>query len=623
MNLELRCGGGKLETNYGTRGIGTEMNVRNSIRNKLIVFLLIAIILPISASIFISYFYTKHSLKVEAIRENSNTLHQGTVSMINQLNQINNISLYVYNNIQEANSLYGILLRGQSDFIVENQLYSGLHSIEQSAKDIQQVYLYSEWANKSYLLIDGYLKREPGRVGLEGHYIQPSGKINPYFEPPHPSHNYGMEEFPYSPSNTVLTIHRPVYRAPLKERIGILSIDFKLDGFRSISNMLYDKGNENIYLLDDNGTAIYASEENLTGQSPEYAWLEQAFLQSAPSGHFVWKETGGNGIVLYEKFKLMGRNWIIVKQIPNEYIYENASRVLQINMLVLVTFLSIAIAATLFVSVKLTAPIKKLTESIKKTKLGRLQLEIDSDRSDEVGLLGNAIKNMVDMINNLVMKELRLELANKDNQLKALQAQINPHFIYNTLQSIGSIALHNNVPKIYEMIASLGLMMRYNMKTEETVVPLSKELAHMNAYLELQKQRFKERLHFRIETDESILDIQVPKMVLQPIVENCFKHGFTSNMETFEITIAVQTAEDLLRISIADNGTGAAEERLQVLKRKIEREASDTASEGSIGLINVVSRLRLYFDAEVRVSIANLKPSGFSVMIDIPFRKEA
>lgn len=599
------------------------MKYPSSIRNKLSLFLLIAILVPIAASILISYFYTKHSLKDEAVRENSNTVRQGATSVMNLLSQMNSISLYAYNNIQETNSLYNILERGRRDFIVENNLYSGLHAIAQSAKDIQQVYLYSDLADQSYLLIDGYLKREAGHAGLDGHYAQPSNKDDPYFEPPHPSHNYGMEEFPYSPTNTVLTIHRPVYRAPLKERIGILSVDFKLDGLRNIGNMLYDRGNEELYLLDDTGTVLYSSEEDLIGRKPAYAWLQHARYSFYQSGHFDWRDSSFDGIVVYEKFELIGRTWMVAKEIPNRYLYTNASRVLRINMLVLVTFLFVAVAATLFISVKLTTPIKKLTESIRKIKLGKMRLDIDWERSDEVGVLGHAIKNMVDTIDNLIMRELRLELANKDNQLKALQAQINPHFINNTLQSIGSVALHHRVPKIYELTASLGLMMRYHMNTEESIVPLSKEIAHTEAYLELQKQRFKERLVFRIEAEESILGALVPKMTLQPIVENCFKHGFGESMDAAEIRILARPEEDRLLLFVEDNGSGVSPGRLQELRSQIEQEASaDIRGGGSgIGLMNVVSRLRLYYDESIQVSVGPAEPNGFAVVIRIPWRK--
>lgn len=598
------------------------MTFRSSIRYKLSVFLMAAILLPIAASIFISYFYTKHSLKEDAIRENSSTVRQGTTSLTNLLNGMNSISLYAYNNIQMPGSLYNILIQGHSDFLVENNIYSGLHAIEQSAKDIQQVYLYSDLTNQSWLLINGYLKREAGNAGLNGHYTEPLDKNDPYLEPPHLSHNYGMEEFPYSPSNTVFTIHRPVYRAPLKERVGILSIDFKLDGFRNIMDMLYDKGNENIYLLDDTGTAIYCSEEELIGQKPSYAWLQHARYTFTKSGHFDWKDEGFNGIVVFEKFELIGRFWIVAKEIPDNYLYSNASRVLRINMLVLMSFLLIAVTATLYVSVVVTSPIKKLTESIRRMKLGRLKFDTDVERSDEVGVLGSAIKNMVDTIDNLIMRELRLELANKDNQLKALQAQINPHFIFNTLQSIGSVALHNKVPKIYELTSSLGMMMRYNMNTEESIVPLSRELSHVEAYLELQKQRFKERLSFSIDVPSGAgMDVAVPKMILQPIVENCFKHGFET-MEKAEIAIAVREAEDLLNIEIRDNGPGIPADRLQRLNWRIERELFGGTPEGSIGLINVVSRLRLFFDDEAKVSICNVQPNGFSVVLSIPLRKD-
>ena len=598
------------------------MKIRSSIRYKLSVFLLISIILPIAASIFLSFFYTKHSLKEDAIRENSNIVHQGATSLISQLNQMNSLSLSVYTNVHEANSLYNILNRGRSDYMVERNLYSGLHAIEQSAKEVQQVYLYSDLADQSYLLINGFLKRDVGQAGLEGHYVQPLNKDDPYFEPPHTSHNYGMEEFPYSPVNTVLTIHRPVYRAPLKERIGVLSIDFKLDMLRNLSDMLYDKDNEHLYLLDDTGTTVYSSETEWIGQKPPQGWLQHARFNLFQSGYFDWKDDDFHGIVVYEKFELIGRVWTIAKQIPNDYLYSNASRVLRINMILLVSFLIVAIAATLFVSVKLTAPIKRLTESIKKIKLGKLQLDLVPDRSDEVGVLGHTIKNMVDTIDNLIMRELRLELANKDNQLKALQAQINPHFIYNTLQSIGSVALHHQVPKIYELTSSLGAMMRYNMNTEESVVPLYKEISHVEAYLELQKQRFKERLGFQIRTAEANLAFKMPKMILQPLVENCFKHGFENNSGPLEITLVCRSDGDALRIVIEDNGLGVPPERLRRLSESIGQGETDSAADGSIGLINVVSRLRLYNGEESRLLVRNLEPSGFSVTLIIPAGKE-
>ncbi|MEK3835403.1 MULTISPECIES: cache domain-containing sensor histidine kinase [unclassified Paenibacillus] len=597
---------------------------RGSIRYKLSVFLMAAILVPIAASILISYFYTKHSLKNDAIRENSNTVRQGTTSLMGQLNAMNNISLNAYNNLRMTNSLYNILVQGRSDFMVENNIYSGLHAIEQSSRDIQQVYLYSDLADQSWLLIDGYLKREPGSGGLDGHFVQPVDKNDPYLEPPHPSHNYGMEEFPYSPSNTVFTIHRPVYRAPLKERIGVLSIDFKLDEFRSIMNMLYDKGQENIYLLDDTGTAVYTSREDEIGTKPDYAWLQHARYSFAGAGHFYWNRDGDfNGIVVFEKFELIGRIWTVAKQIPDSYLYSNAASVLRINMLVLLTCLFIAIAAALFVSVMVTAPIKRLTESIRRIKLGKLQFDGDPDRSDEVGVLGSAIKNMVDTIDNLIMRELRLELANKDNQLKALQAQINPHFIFNTLQSIGSVALHHKVPRIYELTSSLGLMMRYNMNTEEPVVPLSKEIAHAQAYLELQQQRFKDRLRHRIEIrGEADLNTPVPKMILQPLVENCFKHGF-EGAEQAEIGIVVEVSGDTLSITVSDNGPGVTPERLLELERQIAGEQPGGMEGGSIGLMNVVSRLRLFFNDQADVILGHAEPHGFNVQIRIPLTEGA
>ncbi|WP_223066964.1 cache domain-containing sensor histidine kinase [Paenibacillus caui] len=596
------------------------MSIKHSIRNKLITFLSIAIILPIAVSILLSYLYTKESLKRDAIRENSNIVYQGKMSISNYFDLVNNISLSAYSNIQMSNSIYGILIGGNDDFKTEQEIYSALHGIAQSDKDIRQVYLYSGKANRSFLLVNGYLKRVEGSPGVAPGFVPPVKKSDPVIESTHPFGGYGMKDFSSGPP--VFTVHRPIYRAPLKEQIGLMSIDFSLDNLRRICDMLYTRGAENIYLLDGKGGVLYSSRQEEIGGTLADKWMRHIQGLSAETGHFEWDQDGFKGITVYGKITMFGQSWILVKQIPDQYLYKNAQQLLMINALVLVTFLIIAIMATVYISFKLTSPIKQLTKSIKQIKLRKLKLDIDSKSTDEVGVLADAIRYMVETIDSLIMQELRLELANKDNQLKALQAQINPHFIYNTLQSIGAVALQNNVPKIYSLTSSLGMMMRYNMNTNESVVPLSKELTHVESYIELQKQRFKQRLSFVMESGKEVLHVKVPKMILQPLVENCFKHGFEHNKEAWEIRLSVQAEDDGVRIAIEDNGIGIPQERLSFLQKQLSRAPASPDTGGSIGLINVVSRIQLFFNQEARIEISNREPSGFAVVIWFPADKE-
>jgi two-component system sensor histidine kinase YesM len=598
--------------------------MRNSIRSRLITFLLMAIIPPIVASILISYQYTKHSLRTDAIRENSNIMFQGKTNIMSYINLMNNISLYSYNNIQNDNSLYNALESGQNDLPTDKNVYSALHMISQSAHEIEQVYLYSVKSDHSYLIIDGYLKHGQGDSGLQNHFVPPVNKVDPYIEPSHPAQNYGMYNFPFSPTNDVVSIHRYIYRAPLKDKIGVLSIDFRLDSIQNICNLLYTKGNEDAYLINQDGSVIYASKPNLIGRNLQDGWVNHVKSLTANTGYFDWKEKDFTGITLYEKIPVYDQNWFLVKQIPNSFLYKNALQLIRMNSLVIIFFLIVVIVATLYISFKFTLPIKQLTQSIKNMKIRHLRLDIDSTTTDEIGLLTRSVKNMVETIDNLVMQELRLEISNKDNQLKALQAQINPHFIYNTLQSIGAVALQNNVPRIYALTSSLGDMMRYNMNTYESVVPLSKELKHIQAYFELQKQRFKQKIDIQVEVDPELEDIQVPKMILQPIVENCFKHGFEKSTETGVLELSIKQADDnFIKISILDNGLGMTPKRLEEIQKQIiTPPLYPSSQEDSIGLINVISRVQLFFNNQARFEIYNQLPRGFAFIFWLPKIRE-
>ncbi|MFS0634937.1 histidine kinase [Mesobacillus foraminis] len=598
--------------------------IQGSISNKLIVFLLIAIILPMVISIFISYMYTRESLKKDFIRENLNTVHQGKSSMQDYLEQINHISLSIYRDIQEPDSLYQLISAKSRTYLMEKEVFKNLNSISKESKDILQVYLHSHRSQQSYLTIDGFPKRnqEPNpEMQLKDF---PDNKVAPFIESTHIAQNYGMVDFPYAPKDKVITIHRPIYKVPLKEYLGYLSIDIKLDSIKAISGLLYSKNSEDIYLIDQQNKVIYSSQEGVIGSKFNGDWVDRLRSKKKSTGSFESDTQQFKGLTIYDTVNYQGQKWVLAKRIPNEVLYKDVNQLVLINSLVILVSLIIVIIATLYISLKLTSPIKDLINSIKNIKLKDLKLDINTKSTDEIGILAQTIKNMVGTIDNLIMKEYRLELANKDNQLKALQAQINPHFIYNTLQSIGAIALQNNVPKIYDLTSSLGKMMRYNMNTSQSIVELSKEVDQIRAYLELQQQRFKQKLVYKIEIDEKAETLSIPKMILQPLVENYFKHGFEQNERPGEMWISITRPNtNLLLIMVEDNGKGMDTERLRFVQQKLKDSATyGTTPDQSIGLSNVISRIKLYFHEQAQIEIANRDPHGLKITLRIPLRKE-
>ena len=184
-------------------------------------------------------------------------------------------------------------------------------------------------------------------------------------------------------------------------------------------------------------------------------------IAQADNGYY----DGKDAMIVYEKLDLPYAPWTLVKQIPHQTLYKHSTELTSINAIIAILALFIVIFGTLWISIRITRPIKQLTSYMNQVKTG-LDVDIDVTSPDEIGILSRRFRTMMDTINNLILREYRLEIANKTNQLKALQAQIDPHFLYNSLQSIGTLALHN-VPRIYSLLSSLANMMRYNMRNSE------------------------------------------------------------------------------------------------------------------------------------------------------------
>lgn len=593
----------------------------HSLRNKLIVFLLASIVLPISISILITYSYTKESVKAHYIRENSNLIHQGAVNLHNYMERINEASLLMYNSLSDPNSLYQLIQNGTQSYLEEREMYRSLHLMAKSVKEIEQIYLYSVPEDISYRFAYNLLRNAPGQT------YEPSvdPDLDVKIEAAHASHEYGIAKpkFPYHLEKEVLSFHRLITEAPNRDILGVISLDVRMDMIREISEELYTRGDEELYILDEEGNVIFASEEGAEGSREEDAWIRNLLAQQADRGLYHDEDARFHGIHLYEKLSSPWLHWTLVKRIPYEFLYRDARKVTLINSLVVSLFLVVAVVATLYISYRFTHPIKQLLRYINKIESGNMDAAVEIRSQDEIGLLASRFQQLMRRINQLIIREYRLELASKTNQLKALQAQVNPHFMNNALQSIGTLALQHGDREVYALISSLGKMMRYHMRADSTSVPLSAELDYVRSYLALQSQRFGENLQYNIEADERAGAVHVPKMILQPIVENVFKHGIQPALGPGAIDISCRIVEpDRLEIRIGDNGAGMEDGQRRRLQAMLDRTMGPLepygGPDGGIGLRNIASRLRIYFNEQAQMRLEARIPRGLDVILEIP-----
>jgi two-component system sensor histidine kinase YesM len=600
---------------------------KTSIRNKLMGLLFAATIIPIATSMIISYLYTNSTITNETLRRNSSLLALGKSNIENYMKTINQTSLNLYVNGYKPGTIISILeqskrddVSNQSDDEIKNRDYinTELRNMMQANRNIYQMNLTRFNNQQSYLRSTRSLRSQTYDT-----FQMPKGydavKTAAFIEPTHLSHNYKIGENINDTPVTVFTLHRPIIRAPSSEVIGFLSIDVYVNELFDICRQLSVAGKEKIYIIDQNQKVVYADDTQLLGVQLNNGWSKQVVSESLDQNHFTWNNDGFSGMIIYKKIQTNYMDWTIVNQIPYSSLYENAQQITKINTFIVAAFLIIVVIATLFISVSFTKPIKRLISYINKVQSGNMNVNIQVTGNDEIAILARRFDLMLQTINDHINREYKLEIANVTNQLKALQAQINPHFLNNALQSIGTLALQHEAPKIYSLLSSLAKMMRYNMNTNETIVPLATEINHVKAYLDIQQQRFDENLKVTFTLDERANQIEVPKMLLQPLVENYFKHGYEVQGGNGEIHITSVLEQGHLCISVQDNGLGMSREQLEDLQRKLSEPTNLLLTgQDSIGLTNVLLRLRLYFSEQTQIQVSSQQHQGFKIALLIP-----
>ncbi|GAB6992079.1 cache domain-containing sensor histidine kinase [Paenibacillus pini] len=594
-----------------------------SIRYNLIQFMLVATIIPLILSISITYIHTKETIRKQALQENKQLIFQGKTNLANYLDNLNRSTLSVYSDANFLRNLWKI----PDDYRAVAEIFTSLQNMQRSVNDIDQIYLHAMQSNQSTLVTSAVFPKREYRLEP---YIstQKYEQETTIIEPTHKGHDYGFPPSPTSNSDKmVFTFHRSITNIPSEEILAVLAMDVKLDAVAAICNQLFDKEKEQLIIVDRSHTVIYSGNAEYIGKKlPNQVVLDQISKESI-SGFF--EDSGAMHV--YEQMKTPYAEWTIIKRIPNATLYERATQLTQINAAIALIALLLIIIGTLFISIRITEPIKKLTSYMNQIQSGQLDVNIEWNTRDETGIMFMRFRQMMDTINNLILREYRLELANKTNQLKALQAQINPHFLYNALQSIGTLALQNKVPRIYSLLNSLAKMMRYSMRNNDMMVALKDEVDYVQLFLELQQERFGDKLNVEIDLEPETLQIPIPKMILQPLVENYFKHGMDQQNEgTGKLSLISRLIDDhVLQIVVANNGASIETDLLSSLQQQLEKQKngniqSEWTNEGDehIGIQNVLKRLQLYSGQASGLDIDNIEPNGVQITLEIHITEE-
>ena len=364
------------------------------------------------------------------------------------------------------------------------------------------------------------------------------------------------------------------------------------------------------FLADSDGNIVYHPQQQLIYSSLKSENTE--FISTVTDG------SQADGNVIYSVETLQNQRWRVVgvsfvQEIINESLHDLSGILLLTAAVILIAMILIST----ILSDVLSRPIRQLAEAMK-------QFEQNADEFtytpvggvQEVSALSDSFGHMVVRLQQL-MNTVRDEQINlRKTELKALQAQINPHFLYNTLDAISWMCEQGKNDEAILMVNALAQLFRISISKGQELIPIRSELQHAESYLQIQSHRYKNQFVYSFDADEDCLDYLCSKITLQPILENALYHGINGLVDEGEITVTVRSQGENILITVADNGTGMNAEQIAAVMSK------DRSDRSGIGIKNVDDRLKIYFGASYGITIDSVEDEGTQVHILLPKVRE-
>ncbi|WEK55474.1 MAG: sensor histidine kinase [Candidatus Cohnella colombiensis] len=403
------------------------------------------------------------------------------------------------------------------------------------------------------------------------------------------------------------------------ESIGMIAVDANIEVIANIVKDLDSATQGTTLIVDDTGKVVFDSEKKYLAQELDSSDL---FIQASETeGSFHTDINGAPVLSIYKQSKNTG--WKIFIAIPQNKLMADAIRIRNFTLASAIAIVAFALIISLIVIFTLTKPLRTLVRLMKKVQTGNLDVTFPVRSRDEVGLVGSAFNRMIIRVQSLIDDVYDAGQRKNEAELEALQNQINPHFIYNTLESIRMTAVINDDTEVSDMTQLLGKLLRYGMGSGTETVTLNNELEHLKMYLQLLNYRFGNRFVLQIPENAVDPELKVMKLLFQPIVENAVYHAMDESKPIMYIQLKYSQSDIDHIFEISDNGVGMDEETLTQLQKKLYDPQSRKTSNGrGIGLRNVHERLKLLFGNNYGIGISSELGIGTTVTVRFPINQQ-
>lgn len=581
-----------------------------SIRTRLIRLVVLAILIPTTLATSASYLYVRNQNVEQAERSSLSALKRGSNQISHYMENIRRLPTSLYAN----RSLLNIMNVGADAELSESEgvISRALLGLFLSRQDIEQLHFVILKGNSEYSV---YNMKTSSRGKFdwlqETDYFRLMKQKNGWLiDPAHQITAYNTHTMILDDKQIVSFRYR-INRVETDEPLGFLSVDIPTSVFEQQLKLFENFPGESLWLL--NGNQLIAK----TGK--ELPVTNDRFTGKSGSMRV------GDSFIVYAKTKTQGVPITLVKTTPYASVVKSANETALILILIGIGSLVLMIIAASLVALEITKPIKQLTANVWRVEQGDLSAQFIATTNDEIGLLNRQFQRMIQRIDRLIKREYRLALENRTNELRALQSQLNPHFLFNALQSIGTTTLQGDRKVAYRSITGLSQMMRYSMNNEQTIVTLKQEVDHLQSYMRLQQQRFPDRFRYIVDVPWHMNSIEVPKMILQPFAENYFKHAFNQQVDATENYLAYKVRSDGDQLIIQVENSGAVMESTELKSidqtMRMHRRPEDRQTSG-IGLHNIYERLLIFYGEEASMILQSPTEGGFRIVIRIPVEQE-
>lgn len=514
----------------------------------------------------------------------------------------------------------------------QTDTYANAKGILKTLNSYRQTYQYDSVLNVT--MISTYGRGISERKGV--FQINISSLSGPYFKYLL-QHNDAVLNITSSEDSTLKPLDGTVYQtanvisiiSTIKQRvthevIGFMIIDVDDSIVRSFCNNQTIGESGFFYVVNEAGAPIFLpSRMEAEARLPKPENL--ITILNGESRHYVDRSFGKPVFVFSSSSK--ATNWSIIGLVPLQEIVKQANSIRQLIIISVVLSIIFAITIHYFLTKRLTLPLHVLKKKMHLAASGFLEAKVIPTGTDEITDLGNSFNIMIDKIRMLLDQSIQEQHVLKKAELRALQAQINPHFLYNTLDSILWLAEAGRKEQVVSIVMALSRFFRISLSKGRDWITIEEELEHLRSYLIIQQIRYRDILDYELKVDPAIYSCPILKMVLQPIVENALYHGLKHKRERgmIRITGYFSGGKDIILV-VEDNGIGIPEPKLDKLRNELKLlhipEATGKEVSGGYGLHNVHQRLRLYYGESYGVQIDSVEKSGTTVAICIPVRLE-